>query len=150
MANSIAKLIELNLSLVRVTVSALFFSFISLVFLMLVLEHSIVNFQCFQSLLLFYFLWLGMRYFSDFFSDFSLCFLVYCFDVIYFSSSGLYAFSVLFYFYFVQPFLQDNLRKQSFEFVFMHFYVLISAVLVNVVLNISVSISRYFLIAFSV
>tara|TARA_A100001015_G_C14750786_1_gene617467 strand:+ start:438 stop:731 length:294 start_codon:yes stop_codon:yes gene_type:complete len=97
-------------------------------------------------MILFYLLWFFRRYFSDF----SLCFLVFSFDVIYFASSGLYASSVLFYFYSVQPCLQSNLQKQSLEFLFMHFYVLLSGFLVNAILGAIVSVSRYFLIVFSV
>jgi len=149
-ADSLTKLIQLNVSLVRFLISEIFFSFLYLTVLMCILEHSVINLQCINSLILFYLLWLVLRYFPDFFSDFSLCFLVFSFDVIYFSSSGLYASFVLFYFYSVQPCLQANLQKHSLEFVFMHFYVLLSGFLVNVVLDVVVSISRYFLIVFSV
>ena len=150
MADSITKLIELNLSFARVLLFEIFCSLSYLTVLMLVLEHSIINSQYFNSLVVFYFLWFLLRYFPDLLSDLSLCFLVFSFDVIYFASSGLYASFVLFYFYSVQPCLQDNLQKESFEFAFMHFYVFFSNVLVNFVLDIVVSVSRYLLIAYSV
>ena len=149
MADSITKLIQLNTSFAKVLIAEIFFSFLYLTLLMFILEHSIIDLQCVKSMTFFYLLWFMLRYFPDGFSDFSFCFLVFSFDVIYFVSSGLYAATVLFYFYSVQPCLLANLQKQSLEFVFMHFYVLLSGFFVNLVLDAFVSILRYFLIAFS-
>ena len=149
MANSSAKLIEVSLSTVGFFILEILYSFFYLIILMLILEHFFINLQIVNSLILYYLIWLVLRYFSDFLSDYSLCFLVFSFDAIYYASSGLYACSVLFYFYLLQPYLQNNLQKQSFEFIFMHFYVLLSGVLVNAVLNVIVSINRYLLIMLS-
>ena len=148
MADSLAKFLKFELFL------SLFIGFFSLVcaFLAshLIFIHLANDVPLYNSMLLYFLIRIFLSFSHVPCSMFSLCFIVFSFDLVYFSSFGLFSFFVLLYFYCVQPFLNYNLQKQYFEVFFMMIYVCLSDFLVLLILNLWAWIAHYFLVVSSV
>ena len=148
MADSLAKFLKFELFL------SLFIGFFSLVcaFLAchLIFIHLANDVSLYNSMLLYFLIRIFLSFSHVPCSMFSLCFIVFSFDLVYFSSFGLFSFFVLLYFYCVQPFLNYNLQKQYFEVFFMMLYVCLSDFLVLLILNLWAWIAHYFLVVSSV